>query len=116
MNRVIRTNFLAAAAIALGTLGVASAAHARSDVIFSIGLQGAPSVYVQPAPVYVQPAPVYVERRPVYQPRPVYLQPQVVVAPPMYEYVYFDGHRGRQDEWRRHQGRRANHSHGRHWD
>ena len=76
MNRLaIRT--LAAAALAFGALATMSAAHARSDVYFSIGVQ--PSygygysqpapVYVQPAPVYVQPAPVYVEPRPIYYPR-----------------------------------------------
>lgn len=56
---------LLAATVAIGGLAVASAAHARSDVFFSIGVN-APVAYVQPAPVYVQPAPVYVQPRPVY--------------------------------------------------
>ena len=55
------TRTLAAAAVVLGGLAAASAAHARSDVHFSIGLN-VPGVYVQPAPVYVQPAPVYYSR------------------------------------------------------
>lgn len=63
---------LLAATVALGGLAAGSAAHARSDVHFSIGVH-APVGYVQPAPVYVQPAPVYVQPAPVYaQPRPVY--------------------------------------------
>lgn len=69
---------LLAATLAVGTLAAASAAHAGSDVHFSIGI-GAPIGYVQPAPVYVQPAPVYVQPRPVYvQPAPVYVQPRPV--------------------------------------
>ncbi len=71
MKRLFSARTFAAAALALGAVGVASAAHARSDVILSIGLN-APYGYVQPAPVYVQPQPVYV------QPRPVYVQPQRV--------------------------------------
>jgi hypothetical protein len=51
---------LAAAVLVLGAFGAASAAHARSDVYFSVGVQSAPGVYVQPAPVYVQPRPVQV--------------------------------------------------------
>jgi len=68
MNRLASLKSLATAAVVLGVFGAASAAHARSDVVVSIGLN-APFGYVQPAPVYVQPQPVYV------QPRPVYVQP-----------------------------------------
>lgn len=77
---------LATVAVVLGAFGAASAAHARSDVIFSIGVQspGYGYGYVQPAPIYVEPAPVYVEPAPVYvapptyyAPRPVYVQPRV---------------------------------------
>jgi len=71
MKRLFSVRTFAAAALALGAVGVASAAHARSDVMLSIGVN-APYGYVQPAPVYVQPQPVYV------QPRPVYVQPQTV--------------------------------------
>ena len=60
MKRLFSARTLAAAALALGAVGVASAAHARSDVMLSIGVN-APYGYVQPAPVYVQPAPVYVQ-------------------------------------------------------
>jgi len=74
MNRILSAKPLFAAALAIGTLAAASAAHARSDVHFSIGI-GAPIGYVQPAPVYVQPAPVYVQPRPVWvQPAPVYYE------------------------------------------
>ncbi len=73
--------FIVAAVLAVGALGAASMAQARSDVSWSIGIGqpgvqmvvGNAPVYVQPAPVYYQPAPVYYE-----QPRPVYVQPQPV--------------------------------------
>ena len=60
MTRLFSARSFAIAALALGEVGVASAAHARSDVLLSIGVN-APYGYVQPAPVYVQPAPVYVQ-------------------------------------------------------
>jgi hypothetical protein len=82
MKRLFSAKTLAVAAIALGAVGVASAAHARSDVVFSIGVN-APYAYG-----YVQPAPVYV------QPQPVYAQPEV---------VYYGGW-GR-DNWRREEWR-----------
>jgi hypothetical protein len=65
MNRLFSAKPLLAAAVAIGALAAASAAHARSDVVFSIGIQ-APYGYVQPAPVYVQPQPVYVQPQTVY--------------------------------------------------
>lgn len=72
MNRLTSLKTLAAAAVVLGAFGAASAAHARSDVQFTIGIN-APGVYVQPAPVYVQPRQYYVQPAPVYvQPSPVY--------------------------------------------
>ncbi|MDP3618967.1 MAG: hypothetical protein Q8R63_04150 [Ramlibacter sp.] len=78
MNRFISPRIAASAALALGIVGAASAAHARSDVVFSIGIQPAPGYYQQ-APVYVQPQAVYSQPRPVYvQPayaQPVYVQP-----------------------------------------
>jgi len=58
MKRLFSAKSLVVAAVALGAVGVASAAHAGTDVIFSIGLN-APYGYVQPAPVYVQPQTVY---------------------------------------------------------
>ena len=80
MKRLFSARTLAAAALALGAVGVASVAHARSDVILSIGLNAPYGYgYVQPAPVYVEPQPVYVQPQPVYvQPRPVYVQPQTL--------------------------------------
>lgn len=72
MKRLLSAKSIAVAALALGAVGAASAAHARSDVFFSVAVPGA---YVSNAPVYVEPQPVYV------QPQPVYVPPQ-----PVYEY------------------------------
>jgi hypothetical protein len=78
MNRLFSAKPLLAAAIAIGALGAATAAQARSDVVFTIGIN-APYGYVQPAPVYVQPQSVYYQPAPVYyEPAPVYYQPQPV--------------------------------------
>ena len=88
MNRFLSAKPLVAAAVALGGLVLASAAQARSDVYFSIGVPA--PVYAAPAPVYVQPQPVYVEPQPVYvEPQPVYVQPGAVYAAPR----YYDGYR-----------------------
>ena len=65
MTHLFSARTLAAAALALGAVGVASAAHARSDVMLSIGVN-APYGYVQPAPVYVAPQPVYVQPQAAY--------------------------------------------------
>ncbi|MBC7470446.1 MAG: hypothetical protein H7322_14060, partial [Ramlibacter sp.] len=54
----LRARFIATAALAVGVLGVAGAAHARSDVSFFVGVQVPPAMYVEPAPVYVQQWPV----------------------------------------------------------
>ena len=78
--------------IVLGGFAAASAAHARSDVSFSVGLN-VPGVYVQPAPVYVPPAPVYVQPAPVYRPAPVYVQPAPVYVRPAPIYYGYGGHR-----------------------
>ena len=56
MKHLIFARSLAAVAVAFGAFAVASSAHARSNVQFSIGVQ-VPGVYLQPAPVYVQPQP-----------------------------------------------------------
>ena len=65
MKRLFSAKSFAAAAIALGAVAATSAAHARSDVIVSIGFN-VPVRHVEPAPVYVQPQPVYVQPRPAY--------------------------------------------------
>lgn len=58
MKSLFTAKSLVAASVALGAIGLASAAHARSDVILSIGLNSGYG-YVQPAPVYVQAQPAY---------------------------------------------------------
>jgi hypothetical protein len=69
MKRLISAKSIAVAALALGAVGAASAAHARSDVFFSIAVPGAyvtnAPAYVQPRPYYVAP-PVYTYEQPVY--------------------------------------------------
>ena len=76
MNRFFSAKPVVAAAIALGAVVAASAAHARSDVILSIGLN-VPVGHVERAPVYVQPQPVYTQPQPAYvHPQPVYVQPR----------------------------------------
>ena len=130
MKLCISTKYLAAAALAVAAFGATSAAQARSDLYFSIGVQGAP-VYVEPAPVYVQPRSVYVQP-PVYvQPRPVYEQPPVYVAPtqeyvrrgpPTYGYTYEEEQAWRRAEWRQrywrhhHQESEQYQSRGRDWN
>ena len=109
MKLCIRTKFLAASALALAAFGAASAAHARSDVYFSFGVQAAPGVYLEPAPVYVLPQPVYIQPRPVYQPpRAVYVPPAVYAAPteiyvrrglPTYDCSYEDERARSRAEW-----------------
>lgn len=83
MKRLFSAKPLVVAAIAFGAVVAGTAAHARSDVILSIGLN-VPHGYVQPAPVYVQPAPVYV------QPRHVYVQPRPTHAPVQTVYYGYD--------------------------
>jgi hypothetical protein len=92
MKRLFSAKSLVVAAVALGAVGLASAAHARSDVSLSIGLSGPIGYgYVQSAPVYVEPQPYYV------QPQAYYAQPQA---------VFYTGGDWRHDDWRREQLRR----------
>ena len=65
MKRLLSAKSIAVAALALGAVGAASAAHARSDVFFSIAVPGA---YVSNAPVY----PAYVAPPVVQYEQPVY--------------------------------------------
>lgn len=94
--------FLSLGLLGVAALGATSAAQARNDVFWSVGV-GGPGVsvgvsnappYYAPAPVYVQPAPVYVAPRPVYvAPRPVYRAPPVVYGPAPVYYYGPPGHR-----------------------
>jgi hypothetical protein len=95
MKRLFSAKSLLVAAVALGAVGAASAAHARSDVTLSIGLNTPYSYgYVQSAPVYVEPQPVYV------QPRQVYVEPEVVY----YGHDWRRREEFRREEFRRHHG------------
>jgi hypothetical protein len=110
MNRLISSKPLLAAAIAFGTLAAASAAHARSDVFFSVGAPAPAQVYVEPHRVYVQPQPVYVQPESAYYERqyrehqqPPYVQPQAVYVRPessYYERQYREHEHERRGEWR----------------
>ncbi len=81
----------AVAAIAFGSMGIAQAAHARTDVYFSLGV---------PAPAYVTPEPVYVS------PPQVYTEPAQVYVNPGY-----DDWRWRREQWRRAEWRREHWRH-----
>jgi hypothetical protein len=97
MKSLFSAKTFAVAALALGAVGLASAAHARSDVILSIGVN-APLGYVQPAPVYYEPQPVYV------QPRTAYVQPQTVYYGNSYGNEYRNEYRndyGNRGRWER---------------
>ena len=111
MNSLIRTRFVAAAALAVAGFGAASAAHARTDVFFSVGLPA--TAYVQPAPVYVQPRPVYTQPQVVYtQPEVVYTQqPVYVQSEPVYGYGWEAERARRHEAWRLAEWRR-HHPHG----
>jgi hypothetical protein len=105
MNRLSTAKSIAAAALAFGALGVASAAHA-DGVYFSFG---APA-YVEPAPVYVQPQPVYVD-----PPAQVYVPPPAPAPVYSYGYAYDNDLAWRRAEWRREQWRRQHWAHER-WE
>lgn len=90
MNRPLLSKAALLAAVAVGALGIAQSANARTDVYFSAGV-----------PIYGG-APVYVE------PQPAYVAPPVVYGPPAQVYVRpgDDDWRWRRQEWRREQWRR----------
>jgi hypothetical protein len=90
MNRLFSAKPLLAAAVALGAVGAATTAQARTDVVFSVGIPA----YVEPAPVYVQPRPVYV------QPEPVYVQPRVAYYDRYDDWRWRHRHDARHDGWR----------------
>ncbi len=108
MKRLTSARFVATAALALGAMGVVTAAQARSDVQFSIGV-GLPGIYAAPAPIYVEPQPIYVEPQPVYvRPRPVYVQPGYTVPAEVYVNPQPAwGYYGYDRDWRRAEWRRA---------
>ena len=109
MKSPLSARFIAAAALAGGLLGAASAAQAHGSVYFSIGVPAAP-VYVRPAPpVYVEPDPVYVQPRPIYVEPPRYEMPAPVYSrpyPPAYDSAYERDREWRREEWRHREWRR----------
>lgn len=118
MQRKLSPPLAAIAFVALAAAG--SAAQARDNVYWSVGVDAAPGVtlgvsntrpvVVAPAPIYVAPQPVYVAPQPVYvAPRPVYVSRPVVLVEPAP--VYYYGHPGKHKGWK--------HKHKRHhrdWD
>ena len=119
-----------AAVLALAVMGFAGSAHARENVVLSVGI-GVPGVqvgvtnaypvYTQPRPVYVQAQPLYVQAQPIYvqaqpvyvQIQPVYVQPAPVYYQPQFYYrahpVYVQPqpvHFGRPHGWHGHRGDR----------
>jgi hypothetical protein len=112
------------AAVALGSLAVAQAAQARTDVYFSLGVPA--PVYAAPQPVYVAPQPVYVDPQPVYvAPQGAYVGPHTVYGPSVPVYVdagrrdwHWRQEQLRREEWRREQWRREEWRRHRHheWD
>jgi hypothetical protein len=91
MNKSRITKVVAAAALALVGAGAAQAAHARTDVYFSVGV---------PAPVYDDPQPVYVA------PPTVYSHPAEVYVRPGYGDWRWRREMMRREEWRREHWRR----------
>jgi hypothetical protein len=103
MQRKLLRPLAAVAFVGLAALG--TAAQARDNVFFSLGIEAAPGVSVgvtNARPVVIAPAPVYVAPQPVYvAPRPVYVAPQPVVlveSGPVYR------HPGRHRGWHKHHG------------
>ena len=111
----VRT-FAAAGLVALAAVG--TAAQARDNVYWSLGVEAAPGVslgvgnvrpvYAAP-PVYIAPQPIYVAPRPVViTPAPVYFARP---APVYYGYGPYYGHPGK------HKGHDKHRNHGhRGWD
>jgi hypothetical protein len=109
----------AAALVALAAVG--TAAQARDDVHWSLGVQAAPGVTLgvgNTRPVVVTPAPVYVAPQPVYMaPRPVIVTPAPAVvvrpAPIIYEetYVVRPGHDHRHGHGHGHGHTKHHHHH-----
>jgi hypothetical protein len=97
MNRLFSAKPLLAAALAFGALAGATAAHARADVVLSIGV---PFGYVQPQPVYVQPQQYYAQPQSYYvEPQPYYVQPQTYYAQPQVIYGRGRGYEHRRRGW-----------------
>jgi len=118
MKRKFPRILAAAGVVALAAVG--TAAQARGNVAFSVGINAAPApyygygygpayapaygpapvyvapqqAYVAPQQVYVAPQPVYVAPPPVYvAPRPVYVAPPVVFGLGIGYGGYYGGHR-----------------------
>jgi hypothetical protein len=107
-SSILSAKAAAVAGIVLGGLGLVQAAHARTDVVFTVGIQ-APAYYA-PQPVVVAPAPVQVVTRRVFvAPQPVYVAPSPV-------YVRSGHDEWRREQWRREQWRRWHRGHRHGWD
>ena len=111
MDRLSSLKTIAATAVAMAAFSAATAAHAGSDVFFSIGLPA--TAYVQPAPVYAQPQQYYAQPQQYYaQPEQYYAQPQQYYAQP--EQYYAQPQYGQRWERRAAWAEREEHRHN-HW-
>ena len=110
LSTLLSRKLAVAAALAVAAWGTATSAHARSDVVVSIGVQ-LPGVHVQTVPVHVPPRHMHVPPRPVFvQPAPIYVQPRpVFIRPPAHGHYHGKVRHG----WRQAQWQRA-HLHGHH--
>jgi hypothetical protein len=115
MKSTSRSRFVAAAAVAVGLMGLAGAAQARSNVYLNIDV---PGVYSAPQPVYVDPQPVYVQPGVVYTSPPEYAPAwgwrerearREAWRREQWRREQWREHERREHEWREHRGDR-------HWD
>ena len=96
--------WIASGAVAAAALLGASAASARGDVSWSVGVNlpgvalgvAAPTYYAPPPVYYAPPPPVYYRPAPpvYYRPAPVYYAPPPVYYRPAPGYYRGHGHRG----------------------
>ena len=107
MKQSILSKAAVAGSLVLASLGMAQAAHARTDVVFSVGV---------PAPMYAPQRYAYeVEAQPAYVAPRVYAQPAYAYGQPDYWSERQREREWRHEQWRREQMRRWYYRHHREW-